>query len=113
MARKIYINNASRAFVFGGTMLLPGSNAVEEIDAAKFPQLSALMDEGVLELTDNAVKAVQKANTQKPVEEIEKTAPKDETVKKAAKKRKGQLDEIDRAAREAAKRARAAKESEE
>lgn len=111
MARKIYINNTARAHVFGGIMLLPGSNAVEGIDAGKYPQLAALIENGDIEETDNAVKAVQKANTQKAVEEIEKTAPKDETVKKAAKKRKGQLDEIDRAAREAAKKAK--KESEE
>lgn len=113
MAKKIYINNTVRAYVFGSAMLLPGSNAVEEIDAAKYPQLASLMEEGEIEVTENAVKAVQKANTQKAVEEIEKAAPKDEAVKKAAKKRKGQLDEIDMAAKEAAEKAKAGKDSEE
>ena len=113
MAKKIYINNTARAFVFGGTMLLPGSNAVDEIDASKFPQLAALMEDGCIEETDDAVKAVQKANTQKAVNDIENEAPNDESVKKAAKKRKGQLDEIDKAAREAAEKAKAEKESEE
>lgn len=113
MAKKIYINNTAHALMFGSTMLLPGSNVVDEIDAGKFPQLAALMEDGCIEETDDAVKAVQEANTQKAVDEIEKAAPKDGKVKAAAKKRKGQLDEIDKAAREAADKAKAEKDAEE
>lgn len=101
--KKIYINNSNHAHVFGSTMLLPGSNAVEEIDNKKFPQFVRLLDEGEIEESDNAEKAVAKANTQKAVEDIVKTAPKNEKVKVAARKRNAQLDEID----EQVKKARA------
>lgn len=101
--KRIYINNSNRAYVFGSTMLLPGSNAVEEIDIKKFPQFERLLAEGEIEESDNAEKAVAKANTQKAVEDIVKTAPKNEKVQVAARKRKAQLDEID----EQVKKARA------
>ena len=93
--KKIYINNTARVIVFGKTALLPGSNMAEEIDGKVYPQFAALVDGGEIEITDNAVKAVEKANTQKAVEEIVKASPKNEKVKAAAKKRKERLDTID------------------
>ncbi|SHL05069.1 hypothetical protein [Fibrobacter sp. UWH4] len=95
MAKKIYINGTKRCIMFGKTMLLPGSNVVDEIDGNAYPQFRAYIENGDIEESDNAVKAVQKANTQSIVDEIAKTAPKDENVKKAAGNRKKQLDAID------------------
>lgn len=99
--KKIYINNTKHAIVFGSTMLLPGSNAAEEIDKSKFPQIEKMLQNGDVELTENVEKAVEKANTQKIVDEVAKAAPKDEKVKAAAKKRKEQLDELDAEAKNA------------
>ena len=101
--KKIYINRTKRALVFGNVMLLPGSNVKEAIDEKKNPLLKAMIDEGDVEITEDAAMAVRQANTQKTVDEILALAPKDEKAKKAGSKRKDDLDELDKLAAEALK----------
>ena len=102
--KKIYVNNTKRVFVFGKATLLPGSNAVDEIDGKKYPILNALIEEGDIEIAEDVAKAVKSANTQKAVDEIAKMEPKDEKVKAAAGKRKAELDKLDAQAKEAAEK---------
>lgn len=98
--KKIYINNTKRTLFFGDTMLLTGSNLVDPIDEKKFPTIKALVENGDVEITDDALSGIRKANTQETVDKIEKASPKDEKVKAAAGKRKAMLDEMDEEAKE-------------
>lgn len=102
--KRIYINHTKRAISFDGIMLLPGSNVTEELDEKKFPTLTALIDDGDVEVTNDPENAIRKANTQQIVEDIAKMAPKNKKVKKAAGKRKAALDGIDEQAKNAIKK---------
>lgn len=111
--KKIYNNRTKRAYVFGSTMLLPGSNTAEEIDEKKFPQIAALIDDGDIVVEEDTAKAVKDANTQKAVDDILALSNGDEKTKEAASKRKKQLDKIDADAKAAAKKAEKADKDEE
>lgn len=111
--KRIYINKTTHAIFFGKTMLLPGSNMVEEIDGKKFPGLGKLLEEEAIEETEDAVEAIKSANTQSVVEEIAQTASKDDRVKAAAAKRKKKLDEIDEAVKKAFEEEKAKKNEDE
>lgn len=108
--KKIYINNTKRAVFFGGTMLLPGSNAVEEIDKKKFPALAQMIEEDEIEESEDPASAVKKANTQAAVDAIAKMGKGegDGKLQENAKKRTQQLNKL----KEDAEAAAAAKKSE-
>lgn len=99
--KKIYNNRMKHAVVFGDTMLLPGANVAEEIDAKKFPQIEVLIDGGDIVVEDDPAKAVKDANTQKAVDDIVNQSGGDEKTKNAADKRKKQLDKMDDDAKKA------------
>lgn len=107
--KKIYINNTKRAFVFGKTVLVPGTNVVDAIDKKAFPLLETLIDEDEIEVSENPASAMKKANTRETVKALEGIGKDDEKTKAAAKKRNQQLDKIDE---EVAAAAKAKKESE-
>ena len=107
--KKIYINSTSHAIVFGGTMLLPGSNVCEEIDTKLFPMAAGLERSGDIEETKDTARAARLANTQKAADAVAELGKGDAKTKDAVSRRKKQLDEID----EQAKAARAAKKAEE
>ena len=100
--KKIYINNMKRAVIFGESVLLPGSNLVEEIDPKKFPSIEKYIDNDDIEVSEDPASAVKKANTQKAVDDIASTEPENETLQKNAGKRKGALDKLDAEAKAAA-----------
>lgn len=102
--KKIYNNRMKRAVIFGSTMLLPGTNTAEEIDAKKFPHIAAYIDNGDIVVEENTEKAVKDANTQKVVDDIVAMSNGDKKTKVAADKRKQQLDKIDADAKEAIKK---------
>ena len=108
--KKIYINNTKRAVFFGGTMLLPGSNAVEEIDKEKFPTLTKMIDDDEIEESEDPASAVKKANTQAAVDAIAGMNKGNGKVQENAKKRTQQLNKLKEDAEAAA--AAAAKKSE-
>lgn len=97
----IIINRTRRAFRFGETWILPGSNAAD-IDAGRFPLFGDLLASGDFEAekspTESQVaEAVSMANTQKSVDAILAANPKrGERLKRAAKERKEYLDGFDR-----------------
>lgn len=97
----IVFNETQHAIVCQKKFLLPGSNVVSdnEIDL-KNPVVAAWIEAGDLRvegrLTERvAVEAINKANSQAVVDQIESSAPKSESVKNASKKRKTTLDEFD------------------
>lgn len=102
--KKIYENNTKRVIVFGDDMLLPGPNVVGPIDEKKFPQIKALIEDGVITISEDPTSSVRKANTQKAVDEIMKLDKGNEKTQAAGKKRKEQLDLIDEEAAEAKKK---------
>lgn len=110
--KKIYINNTKRAVFFGDTMLLPGSNAVEEIDKKKFPALAQMIEEDEIEESEDPASAVKKANTQAAVDAIAKIGNGDGKVQENAKKRTQQLNKLKEDAEAAAAAAAEAKKSE-
>lgn len=99
--KKIYNNRMKHAVVFGSTMLLPGSNVAEEIDAKKYPQIEKLIDDGNIVVEEDTARAVKDANTQKAVDDIVNQSGGDEKTKTAADKRKKQLDKMDEDAKKA------------
>jgi hypothetical protein len=101
--KKIYINHTKRAFVFGTTMLLPGSNVADEIDEKKFPALANLIENDEIEITEDTAAAAKKANTQEVLNEIVKAGRNDGKTIGNARKRRQQLDKIDEEARTAKK----------
>lgn len=111
--KKIYINNTKRAVFFGSTMLLPGSNAVEEIDKDKFPTLAKMIDADEIEESDDPARAVKMANTQSAVEAIAGMANGDGKTQENARKRSQQLNKIKEEAEAAAAAAKKAKSEEE
>lgn len=108
--KKIYINRTARAFVFGDTMLLPGSNAVEEIDKKKFPSLEKRIKNDEIEESDDPASAVKMANTQSAVDDIAGLANGDKKTQENAKKRSQQLNKFKEEADAAAEAAKKAKE---
>lgn len=111
--KKIYINNMKRAVIFGKSVLLPGSNLVEEIDPKKFPSIETYIDNDDIEVSEDPASAVKKANTQQAVDDIAATEPENETLQKNAGKRKGALDKLDAEAKAAAAKKKKETEAEE
>ena len=101
--KKIYINNTKHAIVVGDTMLLPGSNVVEAIDAEKNPVFKKMLDEEEVEVTSDTEKAVKIANTQDIARQIMDIGKDDEKTKSKGKKRIEELDKLDKDAEEANK----------
>lgn len=112
--KKIYINNTKRAVFFGDTMLIPGSNAVEEIDKEKFPALSEMIDNDEIEESEDPASAVKKANTQAAVDAIAKMGKGegDGKLQENAKKRTQQLNKIKEEAEAAAAAVKKSEEKE-
>lgn len=111
--KKIYINNTKRAVFFGGTMLLPGSNVVDEIDKKSYPQLETMIDDDEIEETDDLAYAAKKANTQEIVDAIMKIGKNDEKTNTAGRKRRQQLDKMEEEAKAAVEAAEKEKKDEE
>lgn len=110
--KKIYINKTKRCLVFGKTLLIPGSQAVDAIDEKKFPTFQTLVDNGDLVVSDDPASAVKSANTQQAVNGIKELGNGDKKVDEAADNRTKQLNKIDEEAKTAAKNAKS-KEGEE
>lgn len=95
----IVTNKTRHAVVYGKTVLLPGSNVVDDFDASKYPLLADMKKSGALEVVENAtekdiVAAINSANTQKVVDKLAGKA-KSGSVKAAADARKKVLDDFD------------------
>ena len=97
----IVFNETQHAIVCAKKFLLPGSNVVseDEIDL-KNPIVAHWIENGDLRIEEKvtekvAVEAINKANSQSVVDEIESSAPKKDSVKKASSARKKTLDEFD------------------
>lgn len=99
--KKIYINHTKRPVVFGKTLLLPGSNVADEIDAKKYPLLETLIENDEIEITEDTAAAAKKANTQEALNEIVKVGKGDSKTVENAKKRRQQLDKLDEEAKAA------------
>lgn len=110
--KKIYINNTKHAIFFGDTMLLPGSNVAEEIDAEKYPGLESRIEEGEIDESDDPASAMKNANTEGAVDDLENLGKGDGKVGKAAEKRRGQLGKMKAEAKEAMEAAKKASEEE-
>ena len=110
--KKIYINNTKRAVFFGETLLLPGSNVVDEIDKKYYPQLETMIDDDEIEETDDLAYAAKKANTQEIVDAIMKLGENDEKTNKAGRKRRQQLDKMEEEAKAAVEAAKKDEEQE-
>ena len=93
--KKMYVNNTKRAYFFGETRLLPGSNVVEEIDKKKYPSIQRLIDDDVIEIEEDSASAVKQANTKDAVNEIVGLSKGDKKTVENGKKRMKQLDKID------------------
>lgn len=95
----IVTNKTRHAVVYGKTVLLPGSNVVDDFDASKYPLLSDMKKSGALEVVEKAtekdiVAAINSANTQKVVDKLSEKS-KNGSVKAAADARKKVLDDFD------------------
>ena len=110
--KKIYINNTKRAVFFGDTLLLPGSNVVDEIDKKSYPQLEKMIDDDEIEETDDLAYAAKKANTQEIVDAIMKLGKNDEKTNTAGRKRRQQLDKMEEEAKAVAEAAKKDEEKE-
>lgn len=100
--KKIYVNNTKRAYFFGETRLLPGSNVVEEIDKKKFPSLQHHIDEDEIEIEEDTASAVKQANTKDSVNDIVGMSKGDKKTVENGKKRMKQLDKIEEEVKAAA-----------
>ena len=79
----IVTNKTRHAVVYGKTVLLPGSNVVDDFDASKYPLLA-----------DMKKSAINSATTQKVVDKLSEKS-KHGSVKAAADARKKVLDDFD------------------
>ena len=50
----IVTNKTRHAVVYGKTVLLPGSNVVDDFDASKYPLLADMKKSGALEVVEKA-----------------------------------------------------------
>lgn len=103
--KTIVINKSTHGIFACGKLLVPGTNCVEGIDV-EASDIQSFVEQGELEIKDlkkmddkEKAEVVEKTNTQATLEELEKI---DAFNGVDTKKRKGKLDDYDKAVAEAA-----------